>query len=243
VQLPVTKPDPSATVSSTPLWKERQQRDYCRANNLCYFCGQKFDANHIAKCTKRNKPHVNALVVNDFGIELSEDTINQREMKDIMISEMGQLSLNAIARTEEGDSMRILALVKKKGMLILIDSGSSHSFVSQSFLDLVGITPTPTAQLPVRVANGEVLRPSCMVAVLEWWAQGFTFHTDMRVLNIAAYDAILGYDGLKKHSPMVCHWELKTMEFVEGTQQVHIQGIRSNNIDISEISTGQYLKW
>jgi hypothetical protein len=103
-------------------------------------------------------------------------------------------------------------------------------------LDLVGITPTPTAQLPVRVASGEVLRSSCMVVGLEWWAQGFTFHTDMRVLNIAAYDAILGYDWLKKHSPMVFHWELKTMEFVEGNQQVHIQGIRSNNIDIFEIS-------
>jgi hypothetical protein len=47
-----------------------------------------------------------------------------------MISEMGQLSLNAIAGTKEGDSMRILALVKKKAILILIDSGSSHSFVT-----------------------------------------------------------------------------------------------------------------
>jgi hypothetical protein len=35
----------------------------------------------------------------------------------------------------------------------------------------------------------------------------------MRVLDIGVYDAILGYDWLKSHSPMICHWKLKTIEF------------------------------
>jgi hypothetical protein len=130
VQLPVNKPDTAKAGASSALWKERQQRDYCRVNNLGYFCGDKFDANHNMKCIKSNKPQVNALVVNDLGVELTEETINQLEMEDVMISEMGQLSLNAIIGTEEGDSMKILALVKSKAMLIVIDSGSSHSFVS-----------------------------------------------------------------------------------------------------------------
>jgi hypothetical protein len=82
-----------------------------------------------------------------------------------------------------------------------------------------------------------------MVSGLEWWPQGFTFHTGMRVLDIAAYDVIVGYDWLKKHIPMVCRWELKTMEFVEGVQQVHIQCIRSQKLDIYEMSPDQYLKW
>jgi hypothetical protein len=30
-------------------------------------------------------------------------------------------------------------------------------------------------------------------------------------LDIAAYDAILGYDWLSSHNPMVCHWGLKTL--------------------------------
>jgi hypothetical protein len=41
---------------TSSLWKERQLRDYRRANNLCYLCGEKFDAGHLQKCTKRNKP-------------------------------------------------------------------------------------------------------------------------------------------------------------------------------------------
>jgi hypothetical protein len=33
------------------------------------------------------------------------------------------------------------------------------------------------------------------------------------VLELDAYDAILGYDWLKIHNPMICHWELKHWNF------------------------------
>jgi hypothetical protein len=51
------------------------------------------------------------LVVNDLDAELIEETLNQLEIEDVLASEMGQLSLNALAGTESGDSTRIRALV------------------------------------------------------------------------------------------------------------------------------------
>jgi hypothetical protein len=35
----------------------------------------------------------------------------------------------------------------------------------------------------------------------------------MSVLDMGAYDAILGYDWLSSHSPMVCYWDFKTLQF------------------------------
>jgi hypothetical protein len=75
-------------------------------------------------------------------MELSEDTQNQLEIEDTLTEEMGQLSLNTIAGTESGDAMCIRTLVKKKVMLILVDSGSSHSFINESFIQNTGLTPT-----------------------------------------------------------------------------------------------------
>jgi hypothetical protein len=49
----VNKGEGKSTTMSTNLWKERQTRDYRRANGLCYFCAEPFDANHRAVCTKR----------------------------------------------------------------------------------------------------------------------------------------------------------------------------------------------
>jgi hypothetical protein len=47
---------------------------------------------------------------------------------------------------------------------------------------------------------------------MAWWMQGSTFHTDMRVLPLGAYDAVLGLDWLESHSPMTVDWVLKFME-------------------------------
>jgi hypothetical protein len=44
--------DPKPSQLGQTLWKARQLRDYSRANNLCVYCGEKFDANHIEHCTK-----------------------------------------------------------------------------------------------------------------------------------------------------------------------------------------------
>jgi hypothetical protein len=138
-----------------------------------------------------------------WGVELTEETLSQLEIEDALAVEMSQLSLNAMSGTDTGDSMRVRALVQNKVMLILVYSGSSHSFVSSSFLLKTNIQSQEITPMHVRVANGEMIMPSRKVSRLEWWAQGYTFHTDMRVLSMEAYDATLGYDWSRTHSPMV----------------------------------------
>jgi len=38
------------------LWKDRQLRDYRKANGLCFSCGEKFVPGHLEVCSKRQKP-------------------------------------------------------------------------------------------------------------------------------------------------------------------------------------------
>ena len=90
-------------------------------------------------------------------------------------------------------------------MLILLDSGSSHNFVSPSFLKQVDISPVPMSPKKVKVANGQFLLSDHVVPHLQRWCQGHTLSTTMQVLQLGGYDAILGYDWLKLHSHMTCH--------------------------------------
>jgi hypothetical protein len=123
----------------------------------------------LQKCTKRNKPQVNDLVVNDLDVELIEDTLNQLAIEDALTSEMGQLSLNAMKGTESGDFMRLRALVHNKVMLILVDPGSSHSFINCSFVHQAGIPTVSSHTMQVRVANGDILQSTSQVKQLQWW--------------------------------------------------------------------------
>jgi hypothetical protein len=195
-----------------------------------------FDATHIAKCTKRPRAHVNALALNNLGVTFTEEVLEQLDPEDTLASEFCSLSLNAITGTDEGEALKLRALVQNKAMLILVDSGSSHSFVSSSFLQKCDISAVPMSAQLVKVANGDTIITDKQVLGLPWWLQGYTFHIDMKVLDFGAFDAILGYDWLKINSPTTCHWGAKTLSFAHQGQQIQLQGVISSTHPATEIS-------
>ena len=81
----------------TSLWKDRQLRDYRKANGLCFNCCDKFVPGHLEVCPKRNKPQTNALIINDLDRELSDDVLNELVAEDTLHEEFCQLSFNAIS--------------------------------------------------------------------------------------------------------------------------------------------------
>ena len=245
-----TKQDSKAPTVTSNLWKERQERDYRKAHGLCFYCGDKFDAGHIEKCSRRPKAQVNALVVNDLDSNLTDDILNQLAVEDALTDEFCQLSLNALAGTDSGQAMRIVASVRNKVMLVLVDSGSSHSFVSSQFVQAVGLSTVPVVAKQVKLANGTTLITDKMVPTLEWLSDGHTLVTDMLVLDIPTYDAILGYDWLSTNSPMTCDWAAKTLAFQFQGQLIKLCGLLPpNNQDkgvtsaVQEISMNTLSKW
>lgn len=127
----MVKSDSRLQPNTGALWKERLTRDYRRANGLCYFCAEKDDTNHASVCPKRPGAQVNALVVNSLDAELTEEVLTQLAIEDSLAADFCQLSLNAIVGTDGGEALKLRALVQNKVMLILVDSGSTHSFVSK----------------------------------------------------------------------------------------------------------------
>lgn len=86
------------------------------------------------------------------------------------------------------------------------------------------------------MANGEWLTTTSMVQNLQWYIQGHTLSGDMIVLDMAPYDAILGFDWLKKLSPMECDWNNKTLQFSLHGQPVKIQGLKAPPFQATPIS-------
>ena len=105
-------------------------------------------------CTKRPQPQVNALVVKDLDMPLTEEVLQHLVEEDTLAKDFCQLSLHALAGTEFEDAIKIRAKIKNKKILILIDSGSSDSFVSSAFLNQVGIQSVPIAPRCVRTIKG-----------------------------------------------------------------------------------------
>jgi hypothetical protein len=65
-----------------------------------------------------------------------------------------------------------------------------------------------------------------------------------KVVNIEAYDLVLGMDWLEQFQPMTCDWLEKWLEFRHKGKLIRLQGILpSESKELQEISMEQLLKW
>ncbi|WVZ52626.1 hypothetical protein U9M48_003668 [Paspalum notatum var. saurae] len=81
-----------------------------------------------------------------------------------------------------------------------------------------------------------------MVPELQWWCQGHTLQTSMLVLDMAPYDAILGFDWLSNHSPMQCNWNDRSISFCHKGNQIQLQGLKPVPMHLSAITPEQVWK-
>lgn len=137
------KPEAKSATSYGNIWRDKQSRDHRKANNLCIHCGEKFEPGHLDVCTKRNKPQLNTLALNDLDREISEDVLNEMAIEELITEDFCQLSLNAISGTESSDCIKLQSTVQNKTMLILVGTGSSYSFVSSQFVQLTKLSTSP----------------------------------------------------------------------------------------------------
>lgn len=96
----------------------------------------------------------------------------------------------------------------------------------------------------VKMTDGSCLASDKMVRNVEWWDFDHVCHTDMRVLSLRVFDAILGYDWLRKHSPMQCDWERKMLQVVDEGVEVSlwIYGVEKQTV-VQDVSMLQVNKW
>ncbi|WVZ90589.1 hypothetical protein U9M48_036876 [Paspalum notatum var. saurae] len=121
------------------------------------------------------------------------------------------LSIDAIGGSISGHSFCLQGDIQHLLVVILVDSGSSHTLLSSTLASrLVGVQSVPS-ELEVQVANGQILQCTAQLPQLPWSVQGCQFQTDVKVLTLSSYDMILGLDWLSSFSPMRVHWHHKWM--------------------------------
>ncbi|KAF7144954.1 hypothetical protein RHSIM_Rhsim04G0143300 [Rhododendron simsii] len=78
------------------------------------------------------------------------------EGKEKLTGEETQISLNALTGSISDRTLRVRGNVKKKVIIILIDSGSTHNFLNPEVVKRANIKTEDTDSLPVSVADGPV---------------------------------------------------------------------------------------
>ena len=134
-----------------------------------------------------------------------------------------EISINALTGSVGHSTLRIQGSMRGKLINVLIDSESTHSFVTPR-LAKEGIELIHTKPLSITVANGDKLFSTAKCRNLEWMIQGHLFSHDLRVLSIGGSDMVLGVDWMKVYSPLVLDFNEMSVSFQKDGQQVILKG-------------------
>lgn len=120
-------------------------------------------------------------------------------------------------------TLKLLAQIGKKQVLILVDSGSIGTFVSDHLVQSLQL-PTTTCDT-FRIADRSLMTCNTMVPDLSWFIQGHTFNAQARVLSLRCYDVILGEDWLEQVSPVWVDYKTKLMRVTHKEKRIQLPGV------------------
>ncbi|XP_039811591.1 uncharacterized protein LOC120674480 [Panicum virgatum] len=153
--------------------------------------------------------------------DLPELQSDMEASSDHLFLAISKAAINGISATR---IVRFSGSIQHIPVSILVDSGSSISFIScQLAAQLSGVQKLQ-APVPVQVAGGNTLSCTSVLAQAQWFIGEVSFQFDLKVLPLTAYDIIICMDWLEAFSPMTVHWQQKWMQISYEGQSVLLQG-------------------
>lgn len=158
-----------------------------RRLGLCYNCDEKFSRTHHCKQL--------FCLLWDNEAQTEDEVLPEPDMEPDMEP---AISLHALTGVRTKDTMQLLAQLgsNKESLLALLDSGSTHNFISEAAARRLQLQLCPRDGLSVAVANGDRLSctgfsPNTLLTI-----DAEQFAIDFYVLSLGGYDVVLSTQWL-----------------------------------------------
>jgi hypothetical protein len=109
--------------------------------------------------------------------------------------------------------MQIHIRLDDTSLVTLLDSGSTHNFISEAAAQRLGLPLHHWPRLTTTVANGERLSCLGVICRAAFSVDGDAFSADFFVLPLASYDVVLGTQWLATLGPILWDFSAHTMTF------------------------------
>lgn len=101
------------------------------------------------------------------------------------------ISVNELTRDSGYQTMRVMTLVGKPSIFVLIDSWSTHNFLSQETLDKLGCVTVSIPSKVVLMADGNKIVCQSSVQNFYWMMQDRSYQDYVLMIPLASCDMVL----------------------------------------------------
>ncbi|XP_026396801.1 uncharacterized protein LOC113291491 [Papaver somniferum] len=188
---------------------------------LCYNCDEFYRQGHRCKTQQL------FMLIADEDLEGHESLSTEDVSEDSPSTPDSpiEISLHALTGNVAPDTIRIAGHLNKHSVIILIDTGNTHSFIDANLTSKLGLHVSPTGQMLVTVANGDSTLSQGICHNLHWDMQGHQFSAHLRVLPLGGCDIVLGDDWLRQLGDVTFNFSQLSISFLHQGSHITLQGI------------------
>jgi hypothetical protein len=137
--------------------------------------------------------------------------------------EMSILDLHHLAH-ETHQTMKFQGMIHGVEVLVLVDSGATHNFISQKLVHQMDWPVEPTAQMKVKLGNGFQIATQGVCRRLEICVGDLKINPEMHLFELGGIDVVLGIEWLKTLGDIITNWRQQTMSFWKDKAWVTLKG-------------------
>lgn len=141
-----------------------------------------------------------------------------------------EISLNAIVGTPYPNTMRLLGHIRCEQVVILVDSGSTHSFLDPSVARRTQLEVDELKKLTVRVANGVFLQSAGLYDFVNLRVQDNQSYPFLYVLKLMGCDVVLAVNWLETLGPITWDFSKLSMKFTKDEQLVELKELNLKHL-------------
>ena len=225
--VPATFPASASSSSPTPAAAAAVQRPFKRLSpeemadrrkqGLCYNCDEPYIRGH--KCAR-----LFFLEAADYIVEEPDDTDEDGPAASgtslpPFDPDAPMISLSAITGIRAPSTMQLQVRIGAHHLTALLDSGSTHNFISTEAAGRVGVPLQDSRGAHVVVANGDRVECRGLARGVPLQIGAESFRVDMYAIPVHGCDIVLGIAWLRTLGPILCDFEQRRMAF-------HLKGRR-----------------
>jgi hypothetical protein len=180
-----------------------------REKGECFNCSEKFSRAHLEVCPMKGL----------FLLELDSAEPDELDTTQPLIS------LNVITGISAAETMRLQVHLLDTVVDALVDSGSTHSFISLETTSRLHLQPDYRPVIQVTVANGDRVASAGICRGIHIFIDKEEFILDFFIIPLAGYKMVLGVHWMRTLGPILWDFGRAQMRFWRDDHLVVWQGV------------------
>ncbi|KAH9656946.1 hypothetical protein KPL70_022865 [Citrus sinensis] len=192
---------------------------------LCYKCDEKFSLGH--RCRKRE---LQVVLLQEYEAEAyaMEDVGRESELESKPTegaeNQVVEVSLNSVVGLTSPKTLKLAGEINNQKVVVLIDSGASHNFISNELVSILKLPITNTKPYGVILGTGSATKAQGICRGVGLILQGVETIADFLPLDLGSTEIILGIQWLEMLGVTHINWKTHSMKFNVGNTPVNLQG-------------------